>query len=105
MSFSFNPVTGLLDLVGEGSSGKQYTVERFTLSATDITNGYIVLTSTPSDASLVRLTVIEGIEQDNGVDFTMLPADGNKRLSWNGLGLDGILEENDKIIVWYNKNT
>ena len=106
MATKFNPFTNELDLVGTGVGGgssAEYTTERFTLDPTDITNKYIVLTNVPLDASLVRLVVIDGIEQDNGVDFQMTVDDGNKRLSWDSLGLDGLLENGDKIIVSYNK--
>lgn len=107
MPFSFNPLTANFDLVGTSGpapAGSEYTIERFTLTNTDITNKYIVLADIPDDANLVRLVVIEGIEQDNGVDFQMTPDDGNKRLSWDGLGLESLLANGDKLIVAYNKS-
>lgn len=80
------------------SSPNQYKVEKFTLLNGDIINKYVTLAATPTTASLVRLVIINGLEQDYSTDFTV---SGNQ-VSWNGLGLDGVLEINEKIIVIYN---
>ena len=75
--------------------------EKFTLTATDITNKYVTLGNTPSSPSSVSLDVIGGPPQEYGVDFVM---DGTNpdRLSWDGYALDGVLEAGDKIRVTYN---
>jgi len=76
-------------------------VEEFTLTSTDITNKKVTLTYTPVNGNFVRLDVIGGGAQDNGVDFSVNAT--TKELSWSGLGLDGILEAGDVLRVTYNK--
>jgi len=76
-------------------------VEEFTLTSTDITNKKVTLTYTPVNANYVRLDVIGGGAQDNGVDFSVNVT--TKELSWSGLGLDGILEAGDVLRVTYNR--
>lgn len=97
----FNPFTGTLDWIEEaagGGGGGSYNIDKFTLSGTDITNKSVTLSAAPTTASDTRLAVIEGIEQDYGVDFTV----SGSTLDWNGLGLESLLVAGDKIIVVYN---
>jgi len=102
MAFRYNVLTGELDLVGGSStppvSTTEYNVNKFTLSAGQIAAKQVTLTDTPTTANITRLIVIGGLEQDQSVDFSI---SGNV-VSWNGLGLDGVLAENDKIIVIFN---
>jgi hypothetical protein len=86
---------------GGPSPGGNYSVEKFTLTAGNITDKYVVLAAAPSTQSATRLIVIEGIEQDYAVDFEMTADDGGQRLSWDGLGLESLLEAGDKIVVVY----
>lgn len=103
MGLKFNPITGNLDIVGGGGDGLyKYKVERFTLSAGDITNKYVVLTDAPTNKPNTRLVVIEGIEQDYSVDFQVTADDSNKRLSWDSLGLESILQSGDKLVIAYD---
>jgi len=76
----------------------KYKVEKFTLNGTDITNEYVTLAATPTDAADTRLIVIGGLEQEYSIDFTV---SGNQ-VTWNGLGLDGFLEVGDDLIIVYN---
>jgi hypothetical protein len=76
----------------------KYKVERFTLTPTDITNKFITLAETPTDPSDTRLIVIGGGEQEYGIDFST----SGTTLTWNGLGLDGVLISTDDLIVVYN---
>jgi hypothetical protein len=102
MSFKYNPLTGGLDLVRAGVSiPPTYQAEKFELDATDISNKYVVLAQVPNVTANVRMQIIGGCEQDNGVDFEVTADDGGKRISWNGLALDGILSDTDKIIIIY----
>jgi len=75
-------------------------VETFTLTATDITNGYVDLAATPDVATDVVLLVKDAPAQFYGTDYTM---DGTvtNRLTWSGLGLDGVLSAGDSITVIY----
>ena len=73
------------------------------MTGTEISNGYFDLPQVPTTPTEVRLTVYNGLEQDNGNDFVVI-SDGSevKRISWNGLGLDGLLSINDILLVEYN---
>jgi hypothetical protein len=83
--------------------------QAFTLSAQNITDKYVDLTAAPKTASLVRLVVVGGLEQDYGVDFTII-SDGSemKRLTWDDAAVGGPstgmvadLAASDKIRVYY----
>jgi hypothetical protein len=78
------------------------TTEVRTLDNTDITNKYIILTEAPTTKTLTRTVPIDGIEQEYGVDFEVTTDDSDKRLSWNGLGLESLLASGDKLIITYN---
>lgn len=79
-------------------AGISYHVETFTLTGTDITNGYVTLSASPSTANLTVLQVIGGPVQAYGDDFTVSGA----QLSWSSLFLDGVLVAGDKLIVQFN---
>lgn len=79
-----------------------YTTQTITLNATDIANKYIVLAQAPTDKPQTKLDVVGGIEQQYGVDFQVTTDNANKRLSWNGLGLEALLEDGDTLIISYN---
>ena len=103
MGLRLNFFTGQFDIVSSGAGGgiaaDKTVTEIFTLSAGDITAKQITLTNTPTDNSLVRMVVIDGVEQENGADFSV----SGTTVSWNGLGLDGILITGDKLIFGFNK--
>lgn len=77
------------------------SVDSFTLSALNASNKYVVLSAVPSTASKTILLIKEAPSQFYGDDFVITADDGGKRLSWNGLDLDGVLEETDKLTVLY----
>lgn len=83
---------------GLGGGGGSGSVDKVTLSGTDISNGFITLSGTPTTPADVILNVIGGLSQDYGVDFTVSGA----TLSWSGLALDGVLVSGDKLIVQFN---
>lgn len=83
--------------IGGGGSGS-YLVDEFTLSPTDISNGFITLSSTPITPADTILTVIGGPMQSYGPDFTV---SGN-HLSWSGLFLAGVLVSGDILVIQYN---
>jgi DNA-binding beta-propeller fold protein YncE len=74
----------------------------YVITASDITNKYILLAEAPTDRELTTFVIFGGPPQAYGVDFIVTLDDGGKRLSWDGLGLDSIIEENDQVSVIYN---
>lgn len=73
-------------------------VNVFTLTPTDISNGFVVLSQAPTTPSDTALTVIDGPMQEYGNDFTV----SGSHLSWSGLFLDGVLVSGDELIVQFN---
>lgn len=91
---------GVISSVG---GGETKVVQTITLDATDISNKYNDdLAHTPATASSVEIIPVGGIPQVYTTDFTVI-TDGSavKRINWDGLGLDGVLESGDKLIVSY----
>jgi len=103
-TFTFNETTKTVDVqnlnVNSVSVGDNlYKPESvITLSGTDITNKQVNLTQIPINANKTRVSVGGGVEQVYGDDFTV----SGSTLSWNGLGLESILEIGDKLIININ---
>lgn len=72
-------------------------VDYVTITALMITNKQLTLLNTPAISVNTKVDVIGGSAQYYGVDFTV---SGNV-LSWNGLGLDGEIIENDVLRIGY----
>lgn len=70
------------------------------LTAQNIAEKSMKLSSTPADSSSVRFLPKNGLEQNYGEDFLVNGQD----LVFGGLGLDGILEEGDTVYIYYNTN-
>ena len=68
-----------------------------TISAVEHSNKEFILPSIPYDPLKVMVDIINGPSQQIGLDFQI---SGNI-LSWSGMGLDGILETNDVIRLFY----
>lgn len=83
---------------GGGGSGNYFPETVRSITAGEITTKSITLGGTPTDANKTRFFIDGAPTLTYGVDFTV---SGNV-LTWNGLGLDGIIEENDKVFVTYN---
>jgi hypothetical protein len=77
------------------SPGASYAVQTFTLSSTDITNGYVTLAGAPSIPAETLLTVVGGPMQDYGVDFVV----SGSQLTWSAYALQGVLAASDILIV------
>jgi len=73
-----------------GISSEEAKSAAFVLSGTDITNKYVDLPSIPKTPAAVRMVVMEGLEQDYSVDFTII-SDGSdvKRLTWDDTAIGG----------------
>lgn len=89
------------DMVAAANNRK---VERFTLTASDITNGYVDLATAPDEVTRVVLNVKGAPGQFYGDDFQVI-TDGTsvRRLTWAGMGLDTILVAGDKFTVTYDE--
>ncbi|MEM4385830.1 MAG: hypothetical protein QXD03_04720 [Candidatus Anstonellales archaeon] len=72
-------------------------VDVFTLTSTDISNKYVTLSKSPAYPTKVILEVKGAPSQFYGDDYVV----SGSQLSWNGLGLDGLLIEGDKIRAIY----
>lgn len=79
------------------SLGAIETREKFVLTQNQINNKQIVLQSSPSNPTLVKLLPEGGISQIYGVDFTV----NDNILSWSNLGLDNFLESGEILFVTY----
>jgi hypothetical protein len=100
MGFRYNPLqyAGLIPSTsGGGGSSTTNNVEYFTLDSTDIANKSVTLLNTPLESSDVMLDVAEGTMQIYGTDYTV----SGTTLSWNGLGLEPLLESGMTLIINY----
>jgi len=75
-----------------------YKTEIHVLDSSDITSKEVNIITTPINSNLVRLTVIGGIEQENGIDFNVI----GTTINWNGTFLESVLETGMKLIISYN---
>lgn len=86
---------GGIELGSQG--GVRFYREEKILNADQINSGTIVLNKSPDNPISVRLVPKHGIEQDYGDDFIVI---GNE-LIFKDLGLDGFLEENEAVYIYY----
>lgn len=68
-----------------------------TLNGGEITAKQITLLITPAVANKVIVDIVEGVPQEYAVDYTV----SSNILSWNGLGLDGVLDIGDVLRIQY----
>lgn len=68
-----------------------------TLTATDITNKYASIVNTAIEPTKVRVWMVGVGVQLAGVDYQII----GDEIHWNGLGLDGFLEENDILSLYF----
>jgi hypothetical protein len=67
------------------------------LTAEMIESKQITLLDTPKRDGAILLIPAGGPPQTFGLDFTL----NDNILTWDGMGLDGILEENDRLTIFY----
>lgn len=82
---------------GSGSGGDTWYVEHRTISSAEETAKALTLVNTPTGTDAIMIGVVGGTAQEYGVDYTLSTA----TVSWNGLGLDGVLAENDVLVIAY----
>lgn len=73
--------------------------EEIIVTALMISEKRLTLTDTPADGK-VRLGVYRGCQQRQNIDYLLLP--NTNIISWEGLSLELLLEENDVLYVEYN---
>lgn len=78
-----------------GGGGSNYQSEFRTLTAPEAAAKEITLATTPT--SLVTLDIVGGCVQYLGLDYTVT----GDVLSWDGLGLDGLLSAGDMLVISY----
>ncbi len=76
---------------------KIWVNEEFVLTPADIIAKQVVLANTPLDINALTFKIIGGIEQYEGIDFSIT----DTTVSWSGHALDGVLAEGDKIKITY----
>ena len=75
----------------------QWVNEEFVLTASNITAKEVTLANMPLDINALTFKIIGGIEQYEGIDFSIT----DSTVSWAGHALDGILAEGDQIRINY----
>lgn len=98
MQEAIEVVDSRLDDLDNDLVGKIYTPNNITLTSTEISNKKVLLSAAPTIPELTTLNT-GGVGQTYGIDFTVV--NGNE-LSWDGLGLESILEVGDLIKIVFN---
>jgi len=80
-----------------------YETDLFILDSNNIINKYITLSYEPQDPDEIIFDIKNAPTQYYGDDFKQ-DETFRKRITWEGLGLDGVLQENDKIIISYTRS-
>jgi hypothetical protein len=72
-----------------------FFTEYLCLNSDDTRNGYALMKFAASDCSSSAVSIVGGVPQEYGVDYTL---QANK-IVWRGLGMDGVLEPGDIVRV------
>ena len=80
-------------------SGTFLFQENIVLSEQNIIEKHVVLAAQPTDVNSVMLHPVGGPIQILNLDYQII----NNLLTWDGLGLDGILASNDQLLVYYQR--
>jgi hypothetical protein len=89
---AFEKVQGQINALSSASVNAE--VESITVSATDITNGYVVLANTPT--KVLSVSPKGGLVQEPTVDYTVT----TNQVAWAG-DLASVIAEGDKLIISY----
>lgn len=71
--------------------------ETVTITAGMVSAKQFSLVGTPKSGQGILLVPQEGVPQIEGIDYTV----SGQIISWNGLGLDGVIEDGDVIEIYY----
>lgn len=88
-----DPSSGYRDPIWRGSSPR---IEYITLTQTHIDEKKVNLREVPNK-NLIAVDILGGISQFPDTDFVV----SHQELSWNALGLDGLLESGDTMRIIY----
>lgn len=84
---------------GGGGGGSGGIIPHYhTLSAQNITDKHLQLIPIPTNLGQILLDIVGGVPQNLGTDYTV---NGSGLLSWNSLGMDGLVLAGDVLIVSY----
>jgi hypothetical protein len=87
---------GYLQVGGSNSQGS-LSVRIFVISAQNISDKGFKLDFLPNDVTTVILVPAGGAKQNYGTDYTI--TDGF--LTWDGLGLEGLIAADDSVFLYY----
>jgi len=94
---------GYIDGIVDNLATSVTEIEKIILTSTDITNKYVDLSYNAKSINDIDLHIQYGPPQVRGVDYQLLASDLD-RVSWDGLGMDGIVESGDALTVTYNRD-
>lgn len=98
VALNFNSIKdGLLQLEEEVDGAQVAVVVKITQEMLD--EKRVVLGDIPSSPDTVQLIPSGGPMQFAGIDYSIL----GSSISWDGLGLDGVIELGDEILIYYKK--
>lgn len=81
-----------------------YQSETFTLTETDIANKFITVAYEPLDSAEIGFEIQNAPSQYYGEDYKQ-DTSFSKRITWEGLALDGVIQAGDKVTVTYIRGT
>jgi hypothetical protein len=84
----------------EFKNKKEYRTinDNIILTTQTVADKKVTLTNLPAFPDSLILNLEGGTLQRYGIDYTV----NGQELSWNGLSLDGFLEPDDKLIIYYD---
>lgn len=85
-------------IIGSSTNPAPYV---YTVIPLDITNKGFTLGYTPADPARVMVNIYQGTQQFPGLDYVVGSPYADDFLSWNGLGLETIVQSGDKLLITY----
>lgn len=87
---------------GGGGGGGGPAPYVYTITGADITNKGLTLAYTPTDSARILIDLQGGSRQFPGLDYSVGSPDPDDFLSWDGLGLESIIQSGDKVLITYS---
>jgi hypothetical protein len=104
MPLRYNPLEDIFEFVSETSSGNIPSIENFWIvevreitAAEDLAGELTLSNSEPTEPTKTIVQIIGGTVQEYGFDFIVT----NDRLIWNGLAMETLIDQGDKIQITY----